>query len=622
MEWTPKLVKLIFSYLLVLAATSCGGGGSSGSAGSAPIITSNSAPSATDLEIVLEEDTQYSGAFEFTDPDGDSLTYELVEEASHGVFELESQGNYKYVPTADFFGSDSIVLRVSDGTDSVDVTLYITVTDVPEATVFREAANVIDLATYPIAEECGNQEIARGAAVKSEMVFPVDINEDEYKDLLVIFFCSNAEQYSGVEHDEPSLNYIIPYISDVNGSYSAAPLEVFGEDFPRIPHMPRKFVRGDFNADGKDDFALAINHDDGRLNQEVPVQAVLLSQQGGKYSIETITTPQPMMAHSISLAINELGSFDILWGGYCCSEDLYAYRYDSGNWLNVSDKYPQSSTVDLGNSDWGTETRADMRFGGKTQRLLTHMNYQISDTQKVIGMNLWRENDGIWSLNDVYERTTEGVVQFINWVTGDPQPEPYITLNERELLVSGVLTENMCIFEENENVTLMIIFPGMGLENSNTFDKEKIYQDSDEELEPVKPLIFFDITADRFEIQNRTIFDEYLQASGNYFICEDVNDDDRVDIVLQDFSNTWRTDFVKTNSPVIYLQNEDRSFTNVNYDKENLLVNEFGGYIGLLSDMNDDGVVDLIRYSLDVRNDSTFEESIRIYYAKEHLQVP
>ena len=81
----------------------------------------------------------------------------------------------------------------------------------------------------------------------------------------------------------------------------------------------------------------------------------------------------------------------------------------------------------------------------------------------------------------------------------------------------------------------MIIFPGMGLENSNTFDKEKIYQDSDEELEPVKPLIFFDITADRFEIQNRTIFDEYLQASGNYFICEDVNDDDRVDIILQDF---------------------------------------------------------------------------------------
>ncbi len=622
MERTPKLVKLIFSYLLVLAATSCGGGGSSGSAGSTPIITSNSAPSATDLEIALEEDTQYSDAFEFTDPDGDSLTYELIEEASHGVFELESEGSYKYVPTADFFGSDSIVLRVSDGTDSVDVTLSITVTDAPEATVFSEAANVIDLRTYPIAEECGNQEIARGAAVKSEMVFPVDINDDKYKDLLVIFFCSNAEQYSGIEHDKPSLNYIIPYISDANGSYSAAPLEVFGEDFPRIPHMPRKYVRGDFNADGRDDFALAINHDDGRLNQEVPVQAVLLSQPGGKYSIEAITTPQPMMAHSISLAINELGSFDILWGGYCCSEDLYAYRYDSGNWMNVSDKYPQSSTVDLGNSDWGTETRADMRYGAKTQRLLTHMNYQISDTQKVIGMNLWRENDGIWSLNDVYERTTEGVVQFINWVTGDPQAEPYITLNERELLVSGVLTENMCIFEENENVTLMIIFPGMGLENSNTFDKEKIYQDSDEELEPVKPLIFFDITADRFEIQNRTIFGEYLQASGNYFICEDVNDDDRVDIVLQDFSNTWRTDFVKTNSPVIYLQNEDRSFTNVNYDKETLLVNEFGGYIGLLSDMNDDGVVDLIRYSLDVRNDPTFEESIRIYYAKEHLQVP
>lgn len=30
--------------------------------------------------------------------------------------------------------------------------------------------------------------------------------------------------------------------------------------------------RADFNADGRDDFALTINHDDGHLNQEVPVR--------------------------------------------------------------------------------------------------------------------------------------------------------------------------------------------------------------------------------------------------------------------------------------------------------------------------------------------------------------
>ena len=54
-----------------------------------------------------------------------------------------------------------------------------------------------------------------------------------------------------------------------------------------------------------------------------------------------------MMAHAIGLAQNELGTFDILWGGYCCSPDLYAYRYDNGSWVNVSEKYPQSQLSTL-----------------------------------------------------------------------------------------------------------------------------------------------------------------------------------------------------------------------------------------------------------------------------------
>ena len=64
-----------------------------------------------------------------------------------------------------------------------------------------------------------------------------------------------------------------------------------------------------------------------------------------------------------------------------------------------------------------------------------------------------------------------------------------------------------------------------------------------------------------------------------------------MDIVLQDFSNTGERKLA--------CDLPNRSFTNVNYDKENILVNNWR-LIGLLSDMNDDGVVDLIRYSLDV----------------------
>jgi hypothetical protein len=332
-----------------------------------------------------------------------------------------------------------------------------------------------------------------------------------------------------------------------------------------------------------------------------------------------------MMAHAISLARNELGGMDIIWGGYCCGVDVFAYRYDDGEWINVSENYPQSATVELTNNDWGTETRADMRFGEPTQRILSHMNYQISDSQKAIGMNLWKKTDGVWSIEDVYERITEGVVQFVSWVTGEPQPEPYLTINGRELLVSGVMTENMCIFEEEDNVTLMIIFPGMGLDNSDTFDKEEVYADNVPELEFVKPLLFFDITNDEFELLDREIVDEFTQASGNFYRCDDVNNDGKTDIVLEDFSNTWQKDFVKTPTPLIYIQNDDGNFTNFDYDSEGLLQNEFGGHIGLLADMNNDGIEDLVRYTLDLSLDSSydeFEKTVRIYYGKEHLKTP
>ena len=37
-----------------------------------------------------------------------------------------------------------------------------------------------------------------------------------------------------------------------------------------------------------------------------------------------------------------------------------------------------------------------MRFGQRSQRLLSHMNYTI--TEKVIGLNLWKESDGFGAL--------------------------------------------------------------------------------------------------------------------------------------------------------------------------------------------------------------------------------
>ena len=134
----------------ILAGCGGGGGSSSNDPSLTPPAPANSPPSATDSEITIDEDTEYSGAFSFTDPDGDSLTYSVVNDPTNGVIDLDSSGSYTYTPNSDFYGADSVTVRVSDGNDPVDIVLTITVNDVEELTVFKEEAKVIDLSLIHI----------------------------------------------------------------------------------------------------------------------------------------------------------------------------------------------------------------------------------------------------------------------------------------------------------------------------------------------------------------------------------------------------------------------------------------------------------------------------------------
>jgi len=65
------------------------------------------------------------------DADGDALTVALVDGPSHGTLWLEPDGSFRYVPVADFFGTDWFTYRADDGvTASNTATVTITVTPV------------------------------------------------------------------------------------------------------------------------------------------------------------------------------------------------------------------------------------------------------------------------------------------------------------------------------------------------------------------------------------------------------------------------------------------------------------------------------------------------------------
>ncbi|RYD95296.1 MAG: tandem-95 repeat protein, partial [Sphingobacteriales bacterium] len=102
------------------------------------ITIQNSAPVATSPAITTAEDTPVNGTITATDADGDPLTFTTTTTPTNGTVVLKTDGTYTYTPAANFNGTDSFVVTVSDGKGgTTTVTINVTVTavnDIPVAT--------------------------------------------------------------------------------------------------------------------------------------------------------------------------------------------------------------------------------------------------------------------------------------------------------------------------------------------------------------------------------------------------------------------------------------------------------------------------------------------------------
>lgn len=81
----------------------------------------------------MDEDTSYSGTLTATDPESDALTFAKVSDPAHGSVTVDANGNFTYVPDANYNGSDSFTYSVSDGSNApVTQAVSITINDVAE----------------------------------------------------------------------------------------------------------------------------------------------------------------------------------------------------------------------------------------------------------------------------------------------------------------------------------------------------------------------------------------------------------------------------------------------------------------------------------------------------------
>jgi hypothetical protein len=98
-------------------------------------VVPNGAPLADGQTVVVDEDGVSLITLTGSDPDGDSLSYILVDLPSSGALAGEAP-NLSYTPVANFHGSDSFSFRVNDGTaESAIALVSIQVTSVNDAPV-------------------------------------------------------------------------------------------------------------------------------------------------------------------------------------------------------------------------------------------------------------------------------------------------------------------------------------------------------------------------------------------------------------------------------------------------------------------------------------------------------
>ena len=92
-------------------------------------ITVNSKPQASNGLFSTAVDTTINDNLTASDPDGDNITYNLIDNATYGMASIDmNDGSFSYVPNAGFEGQDSFTYKVNDGnmdSDLAKVTLYV-----------------------------------------------------------------------------------------------------------------------------------------------------------------------------------------------------------------------------------------------------------------------------------------------------------------------------------------------------------------------------------------------------------------------------------------------------------------------------------------------------------------
>jgi hypothetical protein len=134
------------------------------------VIPVNDAPLGTDQSVTTIEDIPLEITLAGTDIESDPLTYAIVTNPSNGTVTLVDN-KATYVPTSDFFGSDSFTFKVNDGTEDSPVAATVSITVTSNDTDGDGVKNDVD--------ECPNTPAGSVVNFKGCAIFSLPANNNK-----------------------------------------------------------------------------------------------------------------------------------------------------------------------------------------------------------------------------------------------------------------------------------------------------------------------------------------------------------------------------------------------------------------------------------------------------------
>jgi hypothetical protein len=452
----------------------------------------------------------------------------------------------------------------------------------PDVPQFISIPNPVDY----LSSLCANPSI--------QFVIPVRLNGDRQTDFIVHYWCSAAE--FGRELTTPTPDALVALVSQSDGSYKVDNERVFGERNYKLGGASRKYVRGDINGDGRDDFAFAMNWEDGRSAKDPLTNAtqlsVLLSVANDGYRVERLGKPN--WNHAVEIVRN-VDSVDVVTAGFACCTNLQAFRWQSGSFTDVSTEYATQYSA-----NWAAAFRSipDAVTGvsrgivGVASRQVSGANgTSVSET----GIQLLERKSSSWSVLTEFWRRSSFTVKWLSWQLTEGT-NTVVEIDGKQYF--GGAYDEFCVMPPLKSGSPRLVVAKLGVAKDK-FGRVLVPGGSYSEREaiPVNMFNFFELT-DRLELQSipSPIVNEEIESNFNFFDCKDINNDDLPDLVVYAFTRPGFNERVaERGKPTVYLNNGNYQL--VRADLSSMPGHSAGNELqSIMTDVNGDGVADLVLF--------------------------